>query len=274
MRLWHILFFFIISLLIPLSSYAKFPTILKSDFDPSILKIKEEVYLGKSVPDIKMFDENGNSLTLSNFKGKPLILSIIYYTCPHICMPLSEALAEASVKINDLRLGSDYNILTLSFSKYDTPQRARDFRKNLERKVRMPQDAEKWVFATASEDEVKRITEATGYRFFYIEEDNVFVHPAVYIFLSPEGKITRYIFGITTDPFDIKMAILESAKGRIGKTPIANIMALACYKYDSENRGYIVNLPMLFALVGVVMAIMTGMLSFIVYRKKKTLRGG
>ncbi len=242
-----------------------------SDFNPSVMKINEDDYLGKTVPDIKMIDESDNRLSLSSFSKRPLILLLIYYDCPNICPLLAEDLASAINNIADLKVGSDYNVLVLSFNKNDTPEKAREFHKRLQMSIKSPNVA-KWIFATTNEEDIKSLTKAVGYRFFYSTEDRMFIHPVVYIFLSPEREITRYIFGLRPDPFSIRLAILESAKGRIGKVPIASWITLACYKYDSKSHGYILNLPFLFASVGVVMAVMIGILSCVVYRKKKSLK--
>jgi protein SCO1/2 len=185
---------------------------------------------------------------------------------------LGEGLADALDNIKDLKSGGDYNVLVLSFDKNDIPEKAREYRKKLQRQLKFA-GINEWVFATAKEEDIKSITESAGYR-FYSAEDKTFVHPSVFIFLSPERKITRYIFGVKPDPFTVRLAILESVTGRIGKVPVSSLITLACYKYDSETHGYILNLQVLFASVGVVLAVMTGILSVIVYRKKKSLRIG
>jgi len=243
----------------------------RSDFNPAVMKIKEDDYLGRTAPDIKILDDTGRALTLGSLTNRPLILLLIYYNCPNICPLLGEGLADALNNIGDLRAGADYNVLVLSFNKDDTPEKAREFKKRLQRQAKQ-EGIERWVFATAAEADIKSLTEAVGYRFFYSSEDKMFVHPSVYVFLSPDRKITRYIFGIKPDPFSIRLAILESVKGIIGKVPISTIATLACYRYDPESRGYVLNLPFLFASVGVVMAIMTAILTIVVYRKRKCLK--
>lgn len=261
---------YMILLGIPNLSEAKTPLLSKSDFDPMILKIKDDDYLGKTAPDIKFLDETGKTLSLSSF-SKPLILLLIYYDCPVMCPLLGEGLTDALNNIGDLKAGSDYSVVVLSFNKDDTLEKVREFHKKLLTRIKSP-SIDNWVFAITKEEEINRITEALGYRFFYSTEDKMFVHPSVYVFLSPERKITRYIFGIKPDSFNIRLAILESIKGRIGKVPISSLVTLACYKYDADSRGYLINLPVLFASVGVVMAVMTGILSFIVYRKRKSFK--
>jgi protein SCO1/2 len=263
---------FILLIMVPLGLEAQYPKNTKSDFDPAIMKIKEEDYLGLFVPkDLTVFDENGNPLKLSSFFGKPLVLSFIYYTCPASCRPLTEGLAAALEKVS-LHLGQDYNVLTFSFDKNDTKEKAVQFRKSLVEKVTMPQGSDKWVFATASPDTIEALTKSVGFRFFYSEQDKVFVHPNVYVFITPDGKISRYIFGLYPLDFDVKMAILEAAKGRTGKTPIINMASIACYRYDPKIGGYTLDFPFIFGMVGVGFGVMTGFVVFLYSRKLKKQR--
>ncbi|MBF0488447.1 MAG: SCO family protein, partial [Nitrospirae bacterium] len=95
------------------------PSADSTQFDPSVLKIKEDDYLGKTAPNISMTDDKGNAVTLSKYAGKPFILSIIYYRCAQSCPVLNEGLA-AALKDAKLRLGEDYNVITLSFDGRET----------------------------------------------------------------------------------------------------------------------------------------------------------
>lgn len=242
----------------------------ESSFDPMSMKINEDNYLGKEVPDIKIIDENGKEVSLRELTQKPLILLLIYYGCPNICPLLGEGLASALNGIGELKPGVDYNVLVLSFNKDDTSDDAYDYHSELKERTRYDGIA-RWVFATAGEENIRAITEAVGYRFFK-NEDNMFVHPTVYIFLSPEMKITRYIFGTMPDSFSVRLALLESIKGITGKVPFSSRITLACYKYDPKTRSYMLNLPFLFGSMGFLMALMTGMVSLIVYRKRKAMK--
>lgn len=240
-----------------------------SRFDPSVLRINEDNYLGKYVPDVKVRTIDHGDLSLSRLSNKPLLLLLVYYDCSYVCPLLGEGLASSLEGIKDLEIGRDYNVLVLSFNGHDTVEKAINFREKLKSRTRA--SLEGWNFAIASEDSIRQITSSLGYRFF-TNEDNTFVHPNVYVFLSPDRKITRYIFGTKPDPFNVRLAILESAKGKIGKFPLSSLLTLACYKYDSETRGYMLNIPFLFASAGFVMALTTCFIVLVVYKKKKDLR--
>ncbi|MBF0516612.1 MAG: SCO family protein [Nitrospirae bacterium] len=244
-----------------------------TQFDPSVMKIKEDDYLGKKAPDIGMKDEKGNAITLSSFAGKPYILSIIYYKCGQSCPVLNEGLA-AALKDTNLRLGEDYNAITLSFDGSDTPAEAIKFRKDLQIKMKtnLPESFDKWVFAVTTDAEAKKFTEAIGYRYFYSQLDKVFVHPNVYIFMSPDGRVMRYLFGLYPLAMDVRLAILEAADGKVGKFPIVGKIALACYAYDTKIGGYKVNVFFVIETLGFVFALFTAVIVFFYARNQKKKR--
>jgi protein SCO1/2 len=246
----------------------------ETSFDPSVLRIREDDFLGRRAADITVTDQDGKPLRISDLRGKPLIISLVYFVCPHTCRPLNEGLGESMGKIG-MEVGKDFRVLTLSFNDREEAKDARVFRGNLRARLHqseaLPKGFDNWIFATASGDDIKALTGSLGYRFFYSKEDKAFVHPNVTIFLSPDGRIMRYIFGLKPDPFDVRMAILESSQGKTGKIPLSSLITLACYKYDAQTRGYVIDLPVIFGSMGGVMALMTGFISIVVYRKKKRL---
>jgi protein SCO1/2 len=247
------------------------PTENKSSFDPSILKIDEDAFLGQTVPDVEMIDETARRFRLSELGERPTIISLVYYSCRHTCPVLNEGLAEA-LRATGLKIGSDFNVVTISFDHNDTPDDAKRFRENVRKRARVPDWYERWIFAVASESEIKRLTDAVGYRFFYSRKDRIFVHPNVYIFLSPERKITRYIYGLYPASYDIRLASIEAADGRIGKSRLINTALLACYKYDPSAGSYTLNMPFVFGMFALSTGIFTGIVVFFYSRKMRRQR--
>ncbi|MBF0553784.1 MAG: SCO family protein [Nitrospirae bacterium] len=266
-------FLLIMCLLAGTQAWGFGPSVDSTQFDPSVLKIKEDDYLGKTVPNISMTDALGNTITLSKYAGKPFILSLIYYRCAQSCPVLNEGLATA-LKDVKLRLGEDYNVITLSFDGRETPADAQKFRKDLQIKMKsaLPESFDKWVFAVTTDAEAKRFTDAIGYRYFYSTLDKVFVHPNVYIFLSPDGKVMGYLFGLYPLSMDVRLALIEAANGKVGKFPAASKIALACYSYDSRIGGYRINLVFLIEIAGFVGAFLTAVIVFLYARKLKKQR--
>jgi protein SCO1/2 len=222
--------------------------------------------LGENVPlDIKFYDEYGKTITLAELvKGKPTIISLVYYRCPGICSPLMSGLGAVLDEI-DLETGKDFNTLTISFDPSENYILAAEKKKNYFatfRKRAVSEDA--WRFLTADSINIKRITEAVGFK--YIKQDNDFVHSGVLTVISPEGKITRYLYGIDFLPFDVKMALMEASKGKVGTT-IAKIVKL-CYSYDPEGRKYTLNITRV-AGAGILFAISIFAIALIITKKKK-----
>lgn len=222
--------------------------------------------LGQKVPgDITLFDETGKPVKLSDVtNGKPVILTLVYYRCPGICSPLLTELAHVVDKL-DLQAGKDYNIVTISFNTSEDYIMAAEKKKNYFGllKVKKLSDND-WRFLTADSINVARITDAVGFR--YIKEGNDFVHSGALTMLSPDLKITRYLYGADYLPFDVKMALIEASEGKIG-SPISKIAKL-CYSYDAEGRKYVLNVTRI-AGSGILFLILVFAVILVAAKKKK-----
>jgi len=232
--------------------------------EPSDVGVVEK--LGENVPlDIKFYDEYGKTVTLAELvRGKPTIISLVYYRCPGICSPLMSGLGTMLDEL-DLETGKDFNTLTISFDPSENYILAAEKKKNYFatfRKRAVSEDA--WRFLTADSINVKRITNAVGFK--YIKQGNDFVHSGVLAVISPEGKITRYLYGIDFLPFDVKMALMEASQGKVGTT-IAKIVKL-CYSYDPDGRRYTLNITRV-AGASILFAISIFAIALFITKKKK-----
>jgi protein SCO1 len=195
--------------------------------------------LGQVVPaDITLFDETGKPVKLEDVtNGKPVILTLVYYRCPGICSPLLTELAHVVDKL-DLVIGKDYNIVTVSFNPAEDYVMAAEKKKNYFGLIKTKKPGDKdWRFLTADSINIARITDAVGFR--YIKQGNDFVHAGALTMLSPDLKITRYLYGAEFLAFDVKMGLLEASEGKIG-SPISKITKL-CFSYDAEGKKYVLN---------------------------------
>jgi protein SCO1 len=222
--------------------------------------------LGQKIPgDITFFDETGKPVKLSDLtNGKPVILTLVYYKCPGICSPLLTELAHVTDKL-DLVIGMDFNIITISFNTAEDYTMASEKKKNYFglMKIKKPSDND-WRFLTADSINVAKITDAIGFR--YLKQGNDFVHAGALTMLSPDLKITRYLYGADFLPFDIKMALLEASEGKIG-SPISKIATL-CYSYDAEGRKYVLNVTRI-AGSGILFLIIVFAVFLVATKKKK-----
>jgi protein SCO1/2 len=212
--------------------------------------------LGKFVPlDLVFTDEKNQTKTLGEFmNNKPTVISVNYFKCPGICGPQIDGMTKTIDRM-ELTEGKDYKALTISFVKEDTPQDAKTFKNNHISVIRKDFDHHAWSFLTTKNQKtIDTITEAFGYEYKKIINKQGFVdyiHPAGLVVISPDGKITRYLSGIKYLSFDLKMALLEAAKGEVRPT-IARALSF-CFSFDPENSKYVLATNKIIATVILLM---------------------
>lgn len=222
--------------------------------------------LGETLPlNLTFYNENNDTVALRSMINKPTILSFVYFDCPGLCSPLLDGIADVVSKM-DLSLGKDYNIITISFNTKDTPEKARIKKQNFIQKID-EKDRGHWIYLTGDLENIQKITEAAGFRYKPMGLD--FVHPATIILLSPGGKITRYLYGVSFLPFDVKMAILEAEKGLA--QPTRSKVLQYCFGYDSVSRSYTLQFT---RIVGAFMLIFGALFIsiLVIVSKKKQLK--
>ena len=195
-------------------------------------------HLGEFVPlELEFYDETGEHVALGALIDKPTILTLVYYRCPGICSPLLNGLVDALDRMQ-LEPGVDYEVLTISFDPTETPDLARRKRTNHLKAFNRDFPPAAWSWMTGDSAAIARLTDAVGFR--YVPAGKDFTHPGVLTILSPNGKIARYLHGITFLPFDIKMALNEAAAGKVG--PTINRVLYFCFSYDPEGQTYVFNI--------------------------------
>jgi protein SCO1/2 len=219
--------------------------------------------LGETITlDLKFLNEKNEVVTLRDLINKPTVIALVYLNCPGLCSPLQEGFAEVIDK-TDLILGQDYQAMTISFDFHDSPQMAAQKKANFVTKI--PEElAQHWHYLTTDSATVIQLLTDVGYKIKITGLD--FVHPSALIVVSPEGKITRYLYGLRFLPFDLKMSVMEAQKG-LPRPSINRIMEF-CYSYDVEGKRYKLEVT---KVVGALTLIILGLffLTLVIRRKKK-----
>jgi protein SCO1/2 len=182
--------------------------------------------------DLKFVTEKNDTVTLRQLIDKPTILSFVYFDCPGLCSPLLEGVGDV-IRKSDMVLGKDYQVITFSFNFRDTPEKAKDKKKRFVEKY-SADNGEGWIFLTTDSTTIYVITHATGFITKAVGFD--FIHPSAIIAVSPKGKITRYLYGITFLPMDVKLAVAEANEGK--ERPTIQKIMLMCYSYDQDNQRF------------------------------------
>lgn len=213
--------------------------------------------LGETIPlDLTFINEEEEEVTLGSLIDKPTVLSFVYFDCPGMCSPLLDGISDVVSKM-DMELGKDFQVITISFNTKDTPEKARTKKLNFVQNISQDH-REHWIYLTGEEENIKAITNAVGFKYKPMGFD--FAHPSIITVLSPEGKITRYLYGIEFLPFDLKLAVIEAQKGQA--MPTINRVIDFCFAYDPVDKSYglqvtkVVGILTLFILLIVFVALL------------------
>jgi len=197
-----------------------------------------EQRLNQQVPlELVFRDEFGRSLPLSTyFSGnKPVLLALVYYNCPMLCTLILNGV-ESSLKAVSLDPGRDFEVVAVSFDPRDTPEIAARKKANLLQRYRRPNTANGWHFLTGDESSIKALTEAVGYQYKFDPATGQFAHASAIMILTPQGKLSRYFYGVEYAPRDVRLGLVEASQNKIG-TPVDQIL-LFCYHYDPGSGKY------------------------------------
>jgi protein SCO1/2 len=195
--------------------------------------------LGGFVADANFLDSDGNHVRLRDVaaRGKPVVLTMIYFDCPMLCSLVQKGIIKG-LNETDLKLGNDYAGLTVSFSPKDTYPEARlrqgSYLQTLAHaEYSKPTD---WPYLIGSAQAIRTLADSVGFHYRWDKDEQLFEHPAVSMVLGPDGKISRYLYGVEQNPRDLKLAIVEAGQGRVGTT--LDRVILRCFKYDPSSRKY------------------------------------
>jgi len=196
-----------------------------------------EQRLGEQVPlDAPFVDEDGRSVVLGDLMGeRPVVLALVYYECPMICTMVLTGLT-SSLKVLDFEAGDEYEVIVLSFDPGEGPALAKAKKAAYVEEFGRELDESAWHYLTGEEESIARVCEAIGFRYSYDSSADQFAHATGITVLTPEGQISRYLFGIEYAPKDLKLAVVESSEGKIGG--VVEQLLLFCYQYDPASGRY------------------------------------
>jgi len=194
--------------------------------------------LGEQIPlDLRFANAKGDTVTLKELfvDDKPVLLNPVYYECPQLCSMVQEAIFNG---IKDLKWspGSEYNIVTFSFDPTEKTALAAKDKKEFLNKLDRENAENGWHFLTGNKENIQQLTKAVGFDIQRLQNGQ-YAHGAAIIFLSPNGTITRYLYGIKFDEFNMRNALYEAADGDIGST--AEQVLLYCYQYNADDNTYV-----------------------------------
>ena len=217
-----------------------------------------EQRLGESLPLTAEFkDESGQAVQLGKFfnNGRPVILALVYYECPMLCNQVLNGLT-GSLKGITFNAGKEFDVVAVSFDarENDKPGLAQNKKASYIERYGRPGTEQGWHFLTGSQASIDAITNAAGFKYKWDDKSNQFAHASAVMVVTPEGKLSRYLYGIDYAAKDLKLGLIESAENRIGG--VADQLLLYCFHYDPSTGKYgfailsVIRLFAIFTLAG------------------------
>lgn len=212
--------------------------------------------------DTRLVNEKGDTVLLRNVINRPTILNLVYFQCPGTCSPLMWGVSKF-IDAVDLKLGEDYQVITVSFDPTERIELGIQKKASYLSTMKNKESAKYWQFFVSDSLDIARLTKSVGFNYQIINDQ--YVHPTGLIALGSDGKIIRYLRGIDFLPFDIKITMVEAAKGKTG--PSINRLLAICYSYDKEGNQFVFNVTRVSAIV--ILFFIVLLFSFLALTRKK-----
>ena len=233
---------------------------------PELLKeVGVDQKLNDEIPlNLKFRDEHGNLVELAQFfVGKPVILTLVYYNCPMLCTQVLNGL-DRSLQAIPMEIGKDFNVVTVSIDPTDRPVVAEAKQAMYAGMYQRPGAQYGWHFLTGEEPEIKRLADAVGFRYAYDPDSKQYAHASAIMLLTPEGKISRYFYGVSYPERDLRLGLVEASQGKIG-SPVDQIL-LFCYHYDPHTGKYGLLISRVLQLGGLLTVLVGGIFLIFLFR--------
>jgi protein SCO1/2 len=229
-----------------------------NEVPPELKGVGITEHLGETVPlDIHFKDEQGNDVTLRDYlkPGRPVILTPVYYECPMLCNLTLNGLVDG---LNDVELsaGRDFEIVSFSFNPKEQPKLAEVKKRAYLTQYHRESAKEGWHFLTSDKDaDLHAMCDAIGFGYKYDPHNNEYAHTSTIMFLTPDGKLARYINDVKFEPKSLKFALMEASQGTIGSA-MDKFLLFMCYHYDPDSRSYAASAVQIMRVGGVMTIIL------------------
>ena len=234
---------------------------------PALVNVGFDPELNKQIPrDAAFTDENGRAVQLKEYFGKkPVVLAFVYFTCPMLCNQVEQTLV-GTLKMISFNPGADYEVVFISFDPSDTPDAALKKKHEAMSRFARPGTEPGWHFLTGSKEAIDVVTKAANFRFNYDPKSKLFGHASGILLLTPDGRISRYFFGVDYPSSNVRLGLVDASSGKIG-TPVDHIL-LFCYQYDPTKARYSATVLTVIRMSGVV-TLFCMALGFMIFRRRE-----
>ncbi len=214
------------------------PAVLARGLTPDDLKrVGYDQHIGQPIsPRLTFQESDKRTVALADlFNSKPTLLVLGYYQCPMLCTLINDGMIEALQELR-FNVGRDFNVINVSIDPHETPALAADKKKQYLTRYGRPGAAQGWHFLTGDQQSIAQLANEAGFRYKYDPESHQYAHPSGFIVLTPDGRISRYFFGVNFQPAQLRSAIIAASKGEKGS--VIQELILLCCRYNPITGKY------------------------------------
>lgn len=218
--------------------------------------------------DLEFTAENGYQTTLRKYfqSGKPVVLNLVYYRCPMLCNLVLNAQTSVLKEVA-WSAGQEFEIVTVSIDPEEMFNLAVAKKKWYLEQYGRPQAASGWHFLTDYQGNAKRLADQIGFNYRWDARTEQWAHAAAIMVLTPDGRVSRYLYGLQYKPRDMRLALAEASEGRLGT--IGDKLLLFCFHYDPASRSYVPFARNLMRVGGLTAVLIMGMFLSAMWRKER-----
>lgn len=236
---------------------------------PDLLKqVGIDQKLNQQIPlNLAFRDEQGKTVQLGEyFSQKPVILTLVYYNCPMLCTQVLNGV-ESGLKEIPMDIGKQFNVVTVSIDPTEGHVLAQVKQEMYTGMYGRPGASQGWHFLTGDEAQIKRLAAAAGFRYAYDPDTKQFAHASAILIVTPEGKISRYLYGIQFPSRDLRLGLVEASEGKIG-SPVDQVL-LFCYHYDPSTGKYGLLISHIIQAGGALTVLIIGVVVLVLFRGER-----
>ncbi len=215
--------------------------------------------------DLAFRDESGREVTLREYSGqRPMLLALVYYGCPMLCNQVEMGVV-GTLKMLSFTPGRDYEVVFVSFDPRENPAMAAQKKEAAMSHFGRRETASGWHFLTGSQESIDALTKAANFRYSFDTRINIFAHASGIMLLTPDGRISRYFYGVEYPSRDVRLGLVDASAGKIG-TPIDHLL-LFCFEYNPESARYSATILKIVRLGG-LLTIFTIVAAILLFRRR------
>jgi len=234
---------------------------------PFLQQVGIDQQLGASIDlNLSFRDESGRPVRLGElFHGKPVILEPVYFGCSSLC-PMSLNSLVQSLRVLKFNAGEEFEVIAFSFDPKETPAMASEAKAHYLRDYNRPSTANGWHFLTGDEASIRSLTGSIGFRYAWDAGSAQWAHATAIVVATPEGKISRYFYGLEFSARDLRLSLVEASSEKIGT--LADRVLLYCYHYDPATGKYGLVIMRSIRIAGALTALALFSFMFVMFRRE------